>query len=143
MHATGQRELDARLGALAEECGAGCAFVVDSSGEVFGATEVVVGGARREVDEVVPLLGREIEARMPARGGHVHLVRAEEAPFVVAESFAGIYMVVMVFEGAFAAQWVVGRIHRALPEIEALTVGLPPRDPQREASAQRLARRGG
>ena len=43
-----------------------------------------------------------------------------------AMSFAGIYAVVVWFDRAFESALVRARIRRALPEIEALTLALPP-----------------
>ncbi len=133
-------QLDARLVTLVDECGAVCAFVIDSSGEVYGASQLFPHGWREVADAAISLVADEVEARALARGGHLHLVRAEAEPFVAAVSFAGVYLVVLVFDAPFAATFVTRRLHRALPEIEALTVTLPPRDPHRDAAVRRLPR---
>ena len=67
------------------------------------------------------------------KGGHLHLLRSVEPPFAAAESFAGVYMVLLLFHGPFVASEVSPIVRHALPEIEALTVALPPPDPTREA----------
>ncbi len=97
-------------------------------------------GWREVADPAISLVADEVEARALARGGHVHLVHAEAEPFVDAESFAGVYVVMLVFDAPFAATFVSRRLHRALPEIEALTVTLPPRDPHRDAAVRRVPR---
>ncbi len=54
-------------------------------------------------------------------------------PFAAAESFAGVYMVLLLFDAPFEAVDVSALVRHALPEIEALTVALPPPDPTRMA----------
>jgi|JI10StandDraft_1071094.scaffolds.fasta_scaffold562786_2 hypothetical protein len=131
--------LDARLRTLTSECEASCALVVDTSGQDYGASDLPPDWQRlvRDVEPLVAAATREHPLRS---GGHLHLVRSVEPPFVAAESFAGVYMLLVLFDGAFAASAVTALVRRALPEIEALTVTQPPPDPSEEAGAARMRR---
>ena len=55
------------------------------------------------------------------------------------ESFAGVYLALLVFDAAFEGTFVTRRLRRALPDIEVLMVALPPRDPNRDAGVLRVA----
>jgi hypothetical protein len=44
----------------------------------------------------------------------------------VATSFAGIYAVIVWFAGPFEPDMIRAKLRRALPEIEALTLAMPP-----------------
>lgn len=63
------------------------------------------------------------------KGKHVrHVERSGEAPFV-AHSFAGIYLLVVVYETLFDELRAERTIVEALPRIERLVLALPPLDP--------------
>jgi hypothetical protein len=62
------------------------------------------------------------------KGRHVrHFERGGEAPFV-AHSFAGIYLLVIVFDAAFDELRAERAIVEALPRVERLVLALPPLD---------------
>lgn len=131
--------LDDRLRTLARRCEARYAFVLDTSGQDYGASSMLPGwydlfGA------VVPLVVAATREHPLRRGGHLHLVRSVEPPFVAAESFAGVYMLLVLFDGPFAASAVTALVREALPEIEALTVTQPPPDPSSEAGVAGMRR---
>jgi hypothetical protein len=64
------------------------------------------------------------------KGGHVH-VTVNEAKFgYVARSFAGIYVLVLVYDGTFDELGAKRAILAALPAIERQVVALPPLDPE-------------
>jgi hypothetical protein len=64
------------------------------------------------------------------KGKHVrHLASAGEAPFV-AHSFAGIYLLVVIFDGAFDELRAERAVLDALPRVERLVLALPPLEPQ-------------
>ena len=140
MTAHQRQELDLRLTLLAGDCGASCAFVLDTTGQDYGASRPLPEEWSELVDAVVPLVVEATREHPLRRGGHLHLVRSVEPPFTAAESFAGVYMVVLLFDGPFVAGDVSTIVRHALPEIEALTVGLPPPDPMREARVVGLRR---
>lgn len=58
------------------------------------------------------------------------MVRPHEAPndSYLGESFAGIYVLVVGFDGTFDPFRARARVREALPRIEALTLALPPPD---------------
>jgi len=131
--------LDARLRTLTTQCEASCAFVIDTSGQDYGASDIP-SDWQELVDAVAPLVTAATHDHPLRRGGHLHLVRSVEPPFVAAESFAGVYMVLVIFRGPFSASVVTALVREALPEIQALTVTQPPPDPSEEAGAARLRR---
>ena len=126
-------ELDRRLTLLAGQCGAACAFVVDTTGQAYGASDPLPDDWATHAEAVGPLVVAATREHPLRRGGHLHLVRSVEPPFLAAESFAGVYLLILLFDGAFDGALVSAVVRRALPEIEALTVALPPPDPTREA----------
>jgi hypothetical protein len=75
------------------------------------------------------------------KGKHVrHVERAGEAPFI-AHSFAGIYLLVMAFDGAFDELRAERAILEALPRVERLVLALPPLDPSPSTGAGVIALR--
>lgn len=128
-----RQELDQRLTTLAGWCGASCAFVLDTSGQDYGASSPLPDGWQALAEAVVPLVIEATRDRPLRKGGHLHLLRSVEPPFAAAESFAGVYMVLLLFDAPFHAGDVSALVRHALPEIEALTVALPPPDPTRMA----------
>jgi hypothetical protein len=72
----------------------------------------------------------EMVPRLPEirRGKHLDVAKVDGDDRYVATSFAGIYVLVEWFDRAFEPALVRARIRRAPPEIEALTLGLPPPD---------------
>lgn len=129
--------LNGRLHRLVVACQAHCAFVIDTSGQDYGASGLPYGWEGL-VSEVAPLVLAATHEHPLRSGGHLHLVRSVEPPFVAAESFAGVYMLLVLFKRPFAAAEVTTAVRAALPEIEALTLTQPPPDPTREAGAQRM-----
>jgi hypothetical protein len=63
------------------------------------------------------------------RGRPLHQVRRTEEFGYVAKSFAGIYLLVLVFDEAFDELRAERALADALPRIEQLVLALPPRDP--------------
>jgi hypothetical protein len=75
------------------------------------------------------------------KGRHVrHVERADEASFI-AHSFAGIYLLVLVFDGAFDELRAERAILEALPRVERLVLALPPLDPSPSTNAGVIALR--
>ncbi len=141
MTAHHRQELDQRLTTLTAQCRASCAFVLDTTAQSYGASTPLPDDWSTLVDEMVPLVVAATREHPLRKGGHLHLMRSVEPPFAAAESFAGVYMVVLLFEAPFVAAEVSALVRRALPEIEALTVALPPPDPTREARVATAAAR--
>ncbi len=77
-----------------------------------------------------------------ARGGHLHHA-ARGGPWFVARSFAGIYLLVVVFEGEYDELRAERAIIEGLPRVERMVMALPPLDPEPAPTADviRLRRR--
>lgn len=74
------------------------------------------------------------------KGRHVRKVERDEGAPLVAHSFASIYLLVLVFSGAFDELRAERAILEAMPRIERLVLALPPLDPQpfQDAGAVRI-----
>lgn len=69
------------------------------------------------------------EVRELSRGGHLRHIDMEDPPCVLARSFAGIYVLLLVFQGSFDELKAERHLQIALPMIERLVLGLPPPGP--------------
>ena len=82
-------------------------------------------------------------ARREAAGADAHAVRfthhSEQFGYLV-RAFANIYLLVLVFEGAFSELYVESAAIHALPSIEQLVLALPPREPPPAAGRGRVIR---
>jgi hypothetical protein len=103
--------------------------LAEDAGLAIGVTETALAGARedRAADrfyraEVAP------RAASLRRGGRLSVANVDGDDRYIAESFAGIYVVVVWFEGPFELDLARARVRRAQPRIEALTLALPPPD---------------
>jgi hypothetical protein len=75
------------------------------------------------------------------KGKHVrHVERSGDAPRI-AHSFAGIYLLVLAFDGAFDELRAERSILEALPRVERLVLALPPLDPSPSTGAGVIALR--
>lgn len=154
---------------LAQRAGAVDAVVIDAqSPMVWGAAEDEGGTPHLLArDNVVPLeLARsgELASRPPAadpplthrvigairalpalaslhRGGHLHEVASESSSGWIARSFAGIYVLVLVFDGAYDELRAERALSMSLPTIERLVTLLPPLDPTPNNGAAAIRRR--
>ena len=115
---------------LRDEIGAEQALVVDArgivwacSGEVLNSDEEKRLGAEltQMFDSLTKPLNRggKITGAMPTVAGHSFF-----------RSFAGIYMIGAWLPEPFAETTIRAMVKRALPRIEALTLALPPPDPE-------------
>jgi hypothetical protein len=77
-----------------------------------------------------------------AKGGHLHHA-ARGGPWFVARSFAGIYLLVLVFEGEYDELRAERAILEGLARVERMVMALPPLDPEPAPTADviRLRRR--
>jgi hypothetical protein len=74
------------------------------------------------------------------KGGHLHhLVRGDDLGYL-ARSFAGIYVLIVVFEKPFDELGAERAIHQSLPSIERLVLALPPLDPTPMGGAAAIRR---
>src|SRR5450631_2177222 len=123
------KKLEEVLCALARECGGAFAFVVDEgnglwcvgpAGDSSDIPAAQDSANRFYRDVVVP------QMKGLRRGSHLDMAQLDGDDRYVAISFAGIYVLVVWFKGAFEAPLVRARMRRALPGIEALVLSLPP-----------------
>ena len=126
----GWRALNAALERLAERCGARAATVLDEGFVVWG--EARAGGdlSGPLVDEVDRFYRTEIEPRISEmrHGVSIGMQNVSGRDYYVAKSFASLYVVVVWFSGPFDVAAAHDLLSAALPEIEALTLSLPPWD---------------
>jgi hypothetical protein len=96
-----------------------------------GVAARVKNGSRRALRAIRSL----IAASSIRKGKRVrHVERAGKSPYL-AHSFAGIYLVVAVFDAPFDELRAERAIVEALPRIERLVLALPPLDPSPQAGA--------
>lgn len=122
--------MNAALERLAERCGARAASVVDEGFAVWG--EAYAGGDLSSplVDKVDRFYRTEIEPRISEmrRGISIGMQNVSGPDYYVAKSFASLYVAVVWFGGPFTVAPAHDVLSAALPEIEALTLALPPWD---------------
>jgi hypothetical protein len=87
----------------------------------------------------VPIVRALPEIAMLPKGGHLHAAHAEPGFGYVARSFAGIYVLILVFEGPFDEIGARRATQSALPAIERLVLSLPPRDPSTQGARVAVA----
>jgi hypothetical protein len=113
--------LGTALLALVEACGARNAFVLDAWANLWCS-----GNAYDGPDGDLAMdLAHELLSSLAVplnRGGRID--RVEHRSFL--KSFAGIYVLALLFDGPFSPAQVRAAIDKALPGIEALTLLLPP-----------------
>ncbi|WP_437953469.1 hypothetical protein WME98_24390 [Sorangium sp. So ce296] len=114
---------------LVARAGAAAAAVIDESNNIWCAWPVA--------STVPPLAARFAERELAGRpgpslrrGGRLRVAHPAGSPddSYMAESFGGIYVLVLWFNGPFDPDFQRARLRRELPRIEALTVALPPPD---------------
>lgn len=149
------------LAQLAEAIGAVEALVIDAhSPVVWGSShgissEELLGPRLRLVTEddppaspFSPLARRAIrhvralpEVDDLSRGGHLRLSFVQDDLGLLARSFAGIYVLLLVYDGRFDELKTERHLHHALPLIERLVLGLPPPGPAEGGGAAARLRR--
>jgi hypothetical protein len=102
----------------------------DNDSAVIGASRAAVAALRDD---------RSISSGRKGRPGR-HIERAGDVPFV-AHSFAGIYWLLLVFDGPFDELRAERAMLEALPRVERLVMALPPMDPSPQAGARAMARK--
>jgi hypothetical protein len=88
----------------------------------------------------IELVRRRPEMPALRKGGHLVFGASTDRFGCIARSFAGIYVLVLVFRGAYDEIKAKHAISRALPAIERLVLALPPRDPSPEAGGRMAGR---
>jgi hypothetical protein len=162
------QSLHSELQALAGRAGAVDALVIDArSPVVWGAAEdddaaphlmptdnIIDLEARRsgerpsttiKVERSASLRAVEAVRALPTipalhRGAHLHESAREADLGWIARSFAGIYVLVLVFEGTFDELGAERAITHALPIVERLVTALPPLDPTPVAGVAAIRR---
>ena len=119
------------LASLAAACGGTFAFVIDEgnglwcvgladSGATTSTTHEDRAADRFYEREMVPRL------EQLRRGKRLEIAKTDGDDRYVAVSFAAIYVLVVWLDRELEPSFVRARIRRALPELEALTLSLPP-----------------
>lgn len=124
------RALSKALSALAESCGAEHAAVVDE-GFVLWAEGFGAGAEHRShADAAARFHHLEIVPRISEmrHGVAIGMQNVAGPDYYVAQSFASLYVVVVWFDGPFEVPAARARVLEALPQIEAITLSLPPFD---------------
>lgn len=129
-HPTWKRLYEA-LASLASTCGGAFAFVVDEGNGLWcvGIPNRPPTTATADEDRAADRFYRdEIVPRTASirRGIQIDVAKMNGDDRYAARSFAGIYAVVVWFEDDFEPDLVRARIRRSIPEIQALTLALPP-----------------
>ncbi|MDI3290674.1 hypothetical protein [Polyangium sp. 15x6] len=134
------------LVSLQHDVGATNAIICDLSGSIFccglsrrpqddiaGRSHASLGETEAELARELPAIGEMFERVLRARprgkdkpGAHFTVALADEEPFAYAQSFAGVYVLLLWFSGPFTPFPVAAKLRAALPVIESLTVMLPP-----------------
>lgn len=126
----GWRALNDALVRLATKSHALSATVMDEGYAVW--SEANAEGVIREplVDQVERFYRVEIEPRIPEmrHGATVSMHSLTGPDFYIAQSFASLYVVIVWFGAAFDVFSATEALRAALPEIEAITLSLPPWD---------------
>jgi len=128
--------LQRALGALCNEAGASHVAIFDESCLMwcayFAGSESSEATAERLERDGMTLFTRHIapQKERMRRGARVHVCRCDpaESELYVLESFAGIYVLALWFSDTFPELSALAKVRRALPDIEALTLALPPPD---------------
>ncbi len=131
------------LAGLAKASGGSFAFVLDEGNGLWcvGIPDWPPTSSTRAQDHAADrFYAREIVPRIHSmrRGVRFELAQEDGEDRYVACSFASIYVVVVWFDGPMQPLLVRARIHRAIPEIEQLTLSLPPTDPGANESSAKL-----
>jgi len=127
------KKLYEALASLAAECGGPFAFVIDEGNGLWcvGIADQGPHTMTSHEDRAAErFYQNEMVPRLTAirRGTRMEVTKVDGDDGYVASSFAGIYAVVVWFDRAFEPAMVRAKVRRALPEIKALTLALPPSD---------------
>ena len=130
------RSLRDELEALATRAAAINAFVIDANSPIlWGSAQALEDASTLDAVRALP----EIAALR--KGKHVRCVNGGGAAPLVAHSFAGIYLLVVVFDAPFDELRAERAILDALPRVERLVLALPPHDPDPSEGAGAVAMR--
>jgi hypothetical protein len=121
------RDLCAALERLSSASGAVNAVVLDTWYELWCRARVL---SFHDQDLVISILRRALGStdKPLQQGGRVHWVDPEGDPPSYAVSFAGVYVLVLWFDGPLRELGVRRAVNQAMPTIQALTIALPPPD---------------
>jgi hypothetical protein len=106
------------------------AAIVDEGFAVWGEGHARTTEPRPLVAEVDRFFRTEIEPRVPEmrHGVEIGMQHTAGPDYYVARSFASLYVAVVWFGCPFDAGLAHDRLREALPELEAITLSLPPFD---------------
>lgn len=119
---------NAVLQGLCDATGANAARVRDTaSPAVWWQSPVQVDAVLdASLDNLLEIALDTLPDRGLREGGLLRLCHNAQAPFGLAFSFAGIYVILLIFEEGFNRFQIEPQLRRALPVLEQLVPGLPP-----------------
>lgn len=123
---------NAILDSVVEATGATAAVVRDESSPMTWWSSGPVEGVTGAVLDNLLALGKAHLGDRPLKAGaRLRLVRLDEAPFGLAFSFSGVYVLLAAFAAPFNRFVVEPHVRQALPLLEQLVPRLPPLDGDR------------
>jgi hypothetical protein len=130
------RSLRDELDALSTRAAASNAIVIDANSPIlWGAAQALEDASILDTVRALP----EIAALR--KGKHVRCVHGSGAAPLVAHSFAGIYLLVLIFDAPFDELRAERAVLDALGRVERLVLALPPHDPDPTEGAGVVAMR--
>lgn len=125
---TGREELSVALGTLCRRCRAQNIIVIDTQNHLYGLARYFEEEGAMFPEGIDLALNEAVAALAPRtlrNGGRLDFSRSEAPLFFMARSFAGVYILLLWFGAAPPAD-ARRLVSKALPDIEALTLRMPP-----------------
>lgn len=128
------------LDEIASDADARNAVVTNAWGHLWCRAAPLSGEALEQLLALAARIAGEARPPLP-RGGKIDRTRADGSEHWVARSFAGVYVLIVLYDGAFTPARARSVINAHLAQIEALTLALPsPDGPDATSGAGRLSR---
>lgn len=132
--------LCAKLAKLVDQTKASFATSIDESGHLFAWSRVLTPDELGRVGSYMDQALATTQGKPLRRGGRVRMFAYAPGRHYVATSYAGIYVLLVCFDEAYALGPAMAHVRRELPEIEQMTLALPPDGPSRSPKAGRKRR---
>lgn len=125
---SGREQLSVALGTLCRRCRARNVIVIDTQNHLYGLARYFDEEGAMFPEGIDLRLNEAVAAMAPRTlrsGGRLDFTQSEAPPFFVARSFAGVYLLLLWFGAAPPAD-TRRLVNKALPDIEALSLRMPP-----------------
>lgn len=129
--------LCAKLAKLVDQAKASFATVIDDGGHLFAWSRVLTPDELGRVGSYMDEALASTKDKPLRRGGRIRLFAYTPGRHYVAMSYAGIYVLLVAFDDTYALGPAMAHVRRELPEIEQMTVALPPDGPTKPRKAAR------